>query len=280
MEKPNTVDEFLASIPAEGDNAFEEDTETDNSEDSQSEENQEEEESPSQKGEEASEEEENSEDDSEDSKESEETNTSDEKNIPFHKHPRWQKMHSENQELKTMVDDLKGEISSLKVEPKEQKDAPMPNWFVNLFGEDDQAWSAWQEQTRQQKEEISKEILQAMESKQQSQTQEQQKWEKWVDDQVLAVQEENDTTFDSKTRDKLLKIALDVKPTDDKGNIDFSKAYEIMQEREEIERLRQGKQKEQKKKVAGKTVSTSKDVSKQTFKTPNDFRNKDWADAL
>jgi len=110
-------DEIKEKDNAFEDNPTEEDqTENENSDESSAETNEDEKE-PSQKG------------------EPEKDNTSDEKDIPFHKHPRFQEIIEQNKKLKDELENVKQDVFSRLDEVKPKPVEKIPESFAKLFGD-------------------------------------------------------------------------------------------------------------------------------------------------
>jgi len=149
----------------------------------------------------------------------------DKDNLPFHKHPRWKKVMGELQELREFKE------SSLKTPREEETKIPeMPKWFTDIYGENQEGWEAYVAQRQAEREEDRKAILSDIEKQKQEAESKVAEMDNWVDEQVLTLKEDPEIgEFD---RNKLLKVMLDYKPTDDDGNLDFYKGYELYEKLE------------------------------------------------
>lgn len=263
------MEELLADIVKEG--QLKDDVEEkDNSKDSQSEKKSKEE-KPSHRGEDDSKEKseeksEKSKDDSEDDSKKE-SNTDDEKNVPFHKHPRWKELQKELKAKEKEIEELKsfkGEVNEKfsKMETKEK----VPKWFSELYGENQEAWEAYSEHNATERKKMKQEILDEINQEKSKENERVSKWNNWVSDEIQKLKDEG-LKFD---KNKLMKIAVDYKPTDEEGNIDFKKAYEILQFTEKKT------DNASKKKIADDTINNKPESKKEDFQTAHTLRNMGW----
>lgn len=243
--------------------------------DSQSE-NKPDKEEPSHQGDEdkSEDESENTEDDkkSEDDKDKSEdkSNTDDEddkkSNIPFHKHPRFKQIIDDNKKLKETIDGLTSKQD--ETDKKLSKDnETIPNWFSELYGDNEKAWEMYNDRTKTERKEMKAEILSEIKEEQSKATEETNKWNEWVDDEIQSLKDEG-LKFD---KNELMKVAVDYKPTDDKGNLDLKKAYDILQMQ-----LVKPKSNERKKVADGTTKQTKSESKSDEFQTAHSLRNKGW----
>ena len=110
-----------------------------------------------------------------------------------------------------------------KEEPKS-----VPILFLWVFGDDENTQELWDDYQKEQKSaraEIKAEILKEQEAKTSNQGKETEKWNAWIDSEVENLKADG-KIFD---KNELMKVALEFKPTDDKGNISLEKSYEILQ---------------------------------------------------
>lgn len=206
--------------------------------------------------------------------ETQDKNTSDEDNIPFHKHPRWQQKQKE-------VEDLKQRVDELSTKPKEEAplnagEESLPQWVLGLAqGQDTPEVRAWykqyQQSTKQERDSIRQDVLKEIKQEQEKKEQEVTKWNDWVEEETTRVLD-GEKGF---TKNELLKVANDFQPIDEKGNISFEKALQI------LKMQKQGKDSstEQKKKIAASTTSGGKtsDGESKSF-NPHSLRNQDFYD--
>lgn len=270
------ADEFFANLSTDGEKPFGEDEvqpQEDESADSQSEKD--DVGSPSQEGDEDIVEETNKEDDVSKTKPD---NTLDD-STPFHQHPRFKELIQERNELReklnevgntsSQIEELKTQISQLNsVIPQTQS---IPDWFVELYGDNHDAWSKYEQHTKAEKEQMVKEIRAEIQREQKQQEEQSQQWNKWVDSQLSSLEDEG-KSFD---RNELMKITLEYKPTDDSGNIDFRKAFELLQKLKPAKTLSP-----ERKKIASITGNNGGEPSSDRIISSDDIRNKDWQDLI
>lgn len=161
----------------------------------------------------------------------------------FHEHPRWIAREKELEQLREKVeeyDEFKERVNPLlkKLETVEENNAPQ--WFVNLFGDDKNAWSQYQESSKEDRKQIREEILDELKpdleivraTKQQKELSDwaNKEWDKLGKDEE--VQKELKTLGISldKVQGEISAVMSKYLPTDEQGNISVKKSYEIWKE--------------------------------------------------
>jgi hypothetical protein len=198
-------------------------------------------------------------------------------NVPFHKHPRW--IEREN-ELKTLREQQEenakviAELSSLKDEIK-PKATVVPEWFKELYGDNEIAYQKYSEHHQKEVEDIEQNLIKRQEDQRIKATQETQKWDKWVTDEIGKLRSEG-KEFDE---NKLKKVMLDYSPTDTNNNLDFQKGYKIYEALET--KVDNTEKSSARKELADKVSGTSKgDKPVKDYMTPADLRNKSWGNIV
>ena len=82
----------------------------------------------------------------------------------FHEHPRWIAREAELKQLREKVDEyeeFKSRVDPIleKLEKPTPEVSSAPQWFTNLFGTDENAWSQYQESSKEERKRIREEIL-------------------------------------------------------------------------------------------------------------------------
>jgi hypothetical protein len=205
-----------------------------------------------------------------DAKTSEGEQEEDDNNIPFHKHPRFKQVIEEKNRLKEELEEMKAHMEE-KFNNLETKQSlnEIPSWFVEMFGDNEAAWKVWEKKEKADRENILKEAANLYEKQKAVTEEESQHWDQWVDDNVSSIpniKNEND-------KNELLKIMLDYKPTDDEGNLDFQKGYNIWKMSKKQNEVTQNK-----KEIADVTNSESsaEKSNDKGYLTTNDIRGKAW----
>lgn len=202
-------------------------------------------------------------------------NTPDE-DVPFHKHPRWIERETELKTLRERDEQTARELEELKAFKEEvsgklsPSDTDIPDWFKELYGENGVAWKKYEAREREREIEIERNII-ARQTEAQAKAQEEAKrWNKWVDDEITKLQEEG-KQFE---RNELIKTMLDYRPTDEQGNFDFKKGYEIY---EALKRKEDPAHSQARKQIADISTKSSKsDKESKGFLTTSDLRGKPW----
>ena len=195
--------------------------------------------------------------------------TEEEEKIPFHKHPRFKALVDEKNQYKEELDKFKENMESKFSEIKESqsKTTNIPGWFTELYGENEAAWVKYQEYDKQTRDEIKQEIRDEFQKEQKEKDELSSKWNSWIDEQVDSLKEDG-KKFE---KNELIKVMMDYKPSDDKGNLDFKKGYEIM----ELLKKNPEKAEARKKLVDESGKSKSEPEAKKWF-TPDDLKGKGW----
>lgn len=197
-------------------------------------------------------------------------NTED-KDQAFHK--RWEAREAK---LKAELEaGFEAKLEALRQE-NEQKEVPqssnIPAWFSKLYGENSEAWEAYQEHPAALKEQIKQELREDNEREIAHARAEEQKYNQWIEDEILKLQAEG-LEFD---RNELIKTVLDYGPTDENNNYDFRKAYGILQLNKQVP---QKPSNEAKKKIADMTSSgRSGERTAKDYVSSAEVRKTSWND--
>jgi hypothetical protein len=192
------------------------------------------------------------------------------KEVPFHENPRWQQRERELEELRAFKEEAEAKFQSLEknITPSE---VSIPRWFSTLYGENTEAWEAYQEHEGESREQLKREVIESQKQEQYAAQQEEQKWLNWVEDGVQSLKSEG-KVFD---KNELLKAVLDYGFTDESGNYDFRKAYNYL---EATKGTRPSPQTEAKKKIADISSSGKGGESTQKdYLSQKDLRHKSWS---
>jgi cell division protein FtsB len=201
--------------------------------------------------------------------------------LPFHAHPRWKQREAELQELRQSNEETARELAELRASQEETsqrlkpQDSNIPDWFTELYGENDVAWRKYSEHEQKRTEEIEARVFQRQEESRQKQAQETQRWDNWVETQITKLQDTG-ATFD---RNKFVSTMLEYRPTDENNNLDFNAGFKIYQA---LEGKPDTAKSEARKQLADTTTKTSTrgEPQKKDYKTSQDLRNKSWENLL
>ncbi len=290
MPEENKLADIVSS--REGDDPFKDvkdEEEKDTSQDSPSEEKTKEEKSPSSQGEPEDKTEGETEGEPEDKtegepkeepkEESKKDSTEEEKQIPFHKHPRWIEREKQwNERFETLKQEGQEELETALEKLKPQEPKGIPNWFKGLYGEDQpEMWNEYNAERKADRDALKQEILVEQREEQSEriskQNEEVQYWNEWIDTEVDKLKADGK----SFNRNELLKVALEFKPTDEQGNIDLEKSYELM----ERMKAKDTKKSKARKELADSTISDTRgEESPKDFRTPKDLKGRSWEDII
>ena len=230
-------------------------------EDSQPEENKEEGKSPSDEG-----------GDSEEEDASEDNTQTEEENKPFHEHPRFKELIKEKNELKEKLESIDKDYQDKfsKID-KEVEAKQIPEWFVKLYGENEEAWTIYDQQRQTDRAQLKEEIKADEETARQKAEDATKANDEWVNSNIQTLKDEGHD-FD---RNKFLKFMIEYKPTDDKGGYDFKKGIDLYEKVNAPSEKKPDAKLKAKKSLADITTNQGKsDTTVKKYLTPNDLRFK------
>lgn len=193
--------------------------------------------------------------------------------IPFHKHPRWIERENELRSLREREEEMARELEELKSfreeTYKKTENTSIPDWFTELYGENEVAWRKYIEHENARTAEIEARILARQEEERMRETQEEQKWSAWIDNEISQLEAEG-KKFD---RNKLNQIMLDYSPTDANNNLDYRKGYAIY---ELLEGKKDTVRSDARKQLADTTTATTSkgEAEVKDYMTPAQLRNR------
>lgn len=209
-------------------------------------------------------------------------NTPDASTEPFHKHPRWIKTQEELAELRKFKAENGPRIETYeqviaRLTPKtDAQTVQVPEWFPKTGDKeaDERKYKEYMSYEAGVKAQIKQELLEESTKEAKEKAAEEKKWTDWVTTSLDKLQDEG-KKFD---RNELQAVALKYLPSDEEGNIDFGKAYEIMTELKKIQPAPQAQKADARKKI-GDLATTSKqsaDRPERKGETSASLRGKSW----
>ena len=200
-----------------------------------------------------------------------------EKDPPFHQHPRWIAREQELNELRDFRDKAMPLLEKLTESKPIEENKEIPEWFVELFGDNDAAWKKYRAYNVKEREQLRNEIVTEFQGQAKRLEDEQKKSDQWLESELGKLEGEG-LKFD---RNELLKVALEYLPSDENGDISLHKAYQIMQGQKATAGPEKPKSAEEKKKVASQTMGKDgKDDQPKGYKTSADLRHKSFTDLI
>lgn len=214
-----------------------------------------------------------------------------EDNLPFHKHPRWIERENELKTLRERDEQTARELAELKSFKEEtskrfEPDSEVPEWFQKLYGDNKEAYKAYEVEHKRELAEIEQGIITRQQEAILQAEAENKKWLGWVDTGIKNLEKEigidltseNDKDVNGNpvnaTRNEILKLMLDYGTTDESGNYDFKKGYEIYK----LMHQNDTNNSQDRKKLADTITKSSNTVRKEKdYMTLNDTRRKSWA---
>jgi hypothetical protein len=193
----------------------------------------------------------------------------DDKDVPFNK--RWEK-HAEN--LKAELENKhQEEMVSLRqeLEARIPKNENIPDWFTELYGDNEVAWQKYAEHSRKERDEIKSELLAEQEANHQRAIEDERYWNNWVEEGIKGLQDEG-KKFE---RNELIKVMLDYRPTDNMGGFDFQAGYKILEAIKEKE-IDPAHSQARKRLADTTTKSSHSEKVTKDYMTSNELRGKSW----
>lgn len=200
-----------------------------------------------------------------------------EKDIPFHKHPRWKRVQAELEELRK----FKEEQASKTVEQPKVEKSPetVPAQYQKFFGDDVEAFKEWssmmREAARAEAEQLIKQRETSKELEARKQAEAQQKAVSWAENQFLELTEETGidmTDAKSTERNQILDICEKYGLFTAEGYPNVKKANEL---RSVLFPKASDEEVQEKKKVLTKTNAKSNAAPKEKdVWTPSELRKK------
>lgn len=193
---------------------------------------------------------------------------------PFHKHPKWISVQQDLKELREFKETALPLLENIGKAPSSEEKDEIPEWFSDLFGENESAWKKYRAYNAAERKQLREEITTELQQAEARKVDDQKRHDQWVDDEVQKLKDEG-LKFD---QNELLRTALEYLPTDANGNISFKKAYDIMVG---MKASGGGKPKsaEEKKKIADATMGKDKGSDgKRDYKIPADLKGKTFHD--
>lgn len=204
-------------------------------------------------------------------------NTEDANNLPFNKHPAWQRIMEQNRQLEERlkaIETAKDAGSKPSTESKPQ----VPKEFAELFGDDVEAWDKFQKLDQLRRSAWEQEQVRIKEETERKQKEDAERWQNWVDTSIAKIEETHKVKLPEKSseRNEFMDFMKKRLPSDENGNIDFLKGWEWFQEIKQIQEKKAEEKSNARKELAAATTSGKKSESKEKVLTPQDLRGKSW----
>lgn len=198
------------------------------------------------------------------------------KDVPFHKHPRWIQRDKEwNDRLEKLKSDYESKLESLKKDlaPKDDKYPPVPEWF----GGDEAQWRAFNDYHRSQ---VEAAVAPFKEREQMSAAERQAEQEatEWFRAELAAIESDSELNPSKEKIDpnRLLKTAMDFDLVDSNGRWNYRAAWHFLRNSHPA-KTQDAKARKQ---AGAAIVSEPKgEKSPRSYKTSEDFKkaeNRPW----
>jgi len=194
--------------------------------------------------------------------------------IPFHKHPRFKALVEEKNRYKTELDKLREDVESKFSEIKDSHSeikTDIPDWFTELYGENETAWKKYQTYDKKTRDDLKAEIKAEFESTRKLQEDSVKKQDSWIDGQITSLKEDG-VQFD---KNELMKVMYDNSQPgslynvfDKDGNLDFKKGIEIMS----LLKKKDPEKSKARKEIADDSGSKKVEPTSKQWLTPEDLK--------
>lgn len=182
-----------------------------------------------------------------------------------------QKRNSAFEEMRKTNEELASRLESLEKE-KEQATFEQPEFLKKMIGENEEVTKDWQKEKEAIKAEVKQELIREQAEVQKKAAETKAYWNNWTLEQLDKV-----GAKDENTRNELKKVMADYTPTDEQGNLDYSKGMKLLTDLKKAQTQQEEQKVQVKKNIADATVSkeTSNKESKD-YVTSHDLRKKGW----
>lgn len=144
-----------------------------------------------------------------------------EEQLPFHKHPRFRALTAENKELKEQVEALSAKMENFSTKFTQQETAsqPIPNWFVRLYGEDQDLYNAYKVEEEARIASMQQAVMSKLEPelKKIEKEESDKKVNSFINSELEAIKEE----FPGIDTNAVMKVVYDKKLFDENGQLNF-----------------------------------------------------------
>lgn len=264
-----TEENTMVNVPQEGEISFQPENEEDTSSDSPTENNEDETQSP--EGEE-----ENTQDDGDDP-DADDTD----KDVPFHKHPRWTQREKEwqdrfNEQEQRHQDDIKAVREEFAAARKDNKEnTEIPGWF----GGTQEQWNEYRQWNDQQIKAAEDRALARLDENRSAESKAVKEATDFMRAEITTIESDKTLNPEGKKVDpnKLLKFVMENELVDSKGRWNYRAGWRFMQN-QPAQTVAPKPKTQDRKVIAGVTTSDPKGEQKpKTFKTSDDFKSsKPW----
>ena len=183
------------------------------------------------------------------------------------KNARWEEMREELQAEREAREELANKLKEFETRETEQ-----PEFLTDMVGENETVAKNFAKYRQEEREIIKQELIRDQQEAQAKEQEQREHWQKWTQDQFDKV-----GAKDENTKNELSKIMIDFSPSDDQGNLDYSKGMKILTSLKEANKADDKEKIEVKKAIADATVSRETSTTeKKDYVTSADLRKYGW----
>lgn len=188
-------------------------------------------------------------------------NTSDEKDVPFHEHPRFKEIIKARQEAEAKAQAAENANLALTkrldgIEQSLPKGEEIPSWFTDGFGDNPELWSKFNSYNQETRGQLKAEIIEEMKGEEQAKVQKEEEGKQFVREEIQRLKDDGND-FDE---NKLKKVMVDYQV------LDFDKGLELYKVLE-----KEGDNSAARKKIASSTQPSGKSEGESKVKTLGDM---------
>lgn len=205
-----------------------------------------------------------------------------EKEVPFHKHPRWKRLTAELEELRSFKEEQEKKAKEVSEKPVPAPISQVPPQYQKLFGDDVDAYNEWRsvlkEEARHEAEQVIQERYEKERQEEQRKKEAEIKAVSWAEDQFQELTDELGVDFTDKSsseRNQILDICEEYGLFTPEGFPNIRAANNL---RSKLFPVVEPEEVEEKKKIVSKTNAKSNVVKTEPdVWTPSSLRKKSMA---
>ena len=208
-----------------------------------------------------------------------------EENVPFHKHPRWiERERKQKEQIESLKSDFQKELEGIKklIPAQAQPALPMPQWFVNIYGDNPEAWKEHSSYDAERRNEIKDELRKEFQAESTKSTQDIKEIEKSLDSSFAELKDSGRDVDEN----AFTKLILDFEakgaklPSKADNSFDFEAIYDLFDSMNILPKKQVSQTTSAKKELAAATIKRTPDASKREYSTPKDFKGKSFQSLL
>ena len=193
--------------------------------------------------------------------------------VDLKKNDAWKKMREEKEESDRRASELEARLQAIEKDRVKDEPVGQPEFLTDMIGENQEVARKFRAHEEELVVRIKAQLVQEQADAARKEKEQLDYWNKWTDEQFVKV-----GISDDSEKNELRKIMLEYSPTDDKGNLDYSKGKKILDTLKEKDVKEDRDRVTAKKVIADATVSKQDDAGKKDkgYVTSAELRNRGW----